>query len=185
MPGNGPCGPSICAVSPMTKISAWPGTVRSGFTATRPARLGATPSQNAVGHAATPAAQIKVWLSMRSPPTVTPRSSQAVSSAPSRNSTPSRRSAAAATWDRRGGKLGRTRSPASISTIRAVAGSMRRKSRARPPSNSAHLGLHRVEQRRPRNRVGAVRDAMIRAASFRAERRRGKGVGIDARSTRR
>jgi len=106
------------------------------------------PSHCAAGEAATPAAQIKVRLSMRSPSSTAPQSSQRLTAMPSRNSTPSRVSARAATPERRGGKLGKSRGPASISTMRAVVGSMWRKSRAsaafansaRAPASSTPVG---------------------------------------------
>ena len=53
----------------MTKMSGWPGTDRSGATFTRPARSVSAPSHWPAGEAITPAAQMTVRASMRSPPT--------------------------------------------------------------------------------------------------------------------
>ena len=124
------------------------GEAQIGPTATRPPRPGSTPSRVAAGEAATPAAQIKERLSMRSSPSTAPSPSHWVTAAPSRNSTPSRIRARAATVDSRGGKLGNRRGPASTRTMRAVVGSIRRKSRvsaalassARAPASSTPVG---------------------------------------------
>jgi hypothetical protein len=51
-----------------TKISACPGTVRSGSTGTRPLRSSVTPSDCATGDAATPAAQTTVRAGTNFPP---------------------------------------------------------------------------------------------------------------------
>ena len=73
MPGTGsPSGPLIDAVSPMAKISGWPGTVRSGSTKRRPTRSAGAPSQSAAREACTPAAQRMVRAASRWPPKTTP-----------------------------------------------------------------------------------------------------------------
>ena len=65
-PGTGlPSGMVMVAVSPTTKISGCPGTVRSGSTLTRPARSGSTLSHFAAADACTPAAQMMVSASSR------------------------------------------------------------------------------------------------------------------------
>ncbi len=55
-------------MSPIAKISGWPGSVQSGLTSTRPARSVAAPvrsaSCRASGEAATPAAQMRVRARM-------------------------------------------------------------------------------------------------------------------------
>ena len=83
------CASIASAVSPMTKMSGWPGTERSGVTFTRPARSVSAPSQWPAGEAITPAAQMTVRASMRSAPIETPSASSAVTAVPSRTSTPS------------------------------------------------------------------------------------------------
>ena len=86
-------------MSPTAKTSGWPGRVRSGSTAMRPARSTSAPvasaSAAASGEAWTPAAHTTVWASMRS---VVPsasrrrrrRASTPVTRAPMRSSTPRR-----------------------------------------------------------------------------------------------
>jgi len=83
---------------------------------------GATPSHSAAGDAATPAAQIRVRLSMRSSSNTAPQSPQRTTLAPSRNSTPSRSRPRAAVCDKPGGKLANTRGPASIRMMRRWSG---------------------------------------------------------------
>src|SRR3954466_15070453 len=59
MPGTGfSSGPLIATVSPIAKISGWPGTVRSGSTSRRPARPAGALSHSAAGEARTPAAHM-------------------------------------------------------------------------------------------------------------------------------
>ncbi len=63
------------AVSPMAKISGWPGTERSGFTLTLPDLSASAPSQRAAGEAVTPAVHSTVRLRMRLPLTTIPSAS--------------------------------------------------------------------------------------------------------------
>src|SRR5580704_14765719 len=68
-------------MSPIAKISGWPGTDRSGLTLIRPTRSHSAPSHWPAGEAATPAAQITVRASIRTGPIVTPVASTAVTGA--------------------------------------------------------------------------------------------------------
>ena len=92
-------------MSPTTKTSGWPGSVRSGLTPMRPARSSGAPVCSArvlpSGLACTPAAQILVTVLMRSTrPSLNfismPRSSTSVTIAPRITSTPSFSSSALA-----------------------------------------------------------------------------------------
>ena len=76
-------------MSPITKISGRPGTVRSGSTITRPARSAGASSQRAAREAWTPAAQITVRDGTAVSPIRMPASSQAVTGTPHRTSAPS------------------------------------------------------------------------------------------------
>ena len=70
-PGSGlPSASVAAAVSPMTKISGWPGTDRSARTFTRPARSVSACSQCPAGEAITPAAQMMVRVGIYSSPTL-------------------------------------------------------------------------------------------------------------------
>ena len=132
-----PGRPSSAIMSPTTKTSGCPGTVRSGSTCTRPARSRPAPDCSAIcrpsGLACTPAAQTLVRASMRLEPpsgplTVMPVASTSVTIVPRRTSTPiavSRRRAASPS---RSPKVGSTASAASSRMMRACRGSMRRKS---------------------------------------------------------
>src|SRR6266567_1761263 len=60
------------AVSPITKMFGWPGTVRSLATLTCPLRSISAPSHARAGEAFTPAVQMTVLARMRSPATMTP-----------------------------------------------------------------------------------------------------------------
>ena len=89
MPGTGlPSGPAITTVSPIAKISGWPGTVRSGRPRRRPARSAGAPSHSAAGEARTPAAQIRVLACRFLPPYTTPSAEHSVTACPSITSTP-------------------------------------------------------------------------------------------------
>ncbi len=126
------------AVSPMTKISDRPGTRRSGPTRTRPARSVSTPSQAPTGDAVTPAAHTTVRAAIHSPPTSAPPPSSAFTSRLVSTSTPRAASERLAAAESEDGKVGRTRSAACTSKMRAVAGSNVRNSRVRPRlANSA------------------------------------------------
>ena len=96
----------------MTKISGWPGTVRSGPTTTRPTRSFSTPSHLAADEEATPAAQMMVAASRRSSSMVTPRASHSDTGLPRRTSTcrrSSERSADSLKRRREGRQHARTR----------------------------------------------------------------------------
>src|SRR5580704_5343050 len=99
---------------------------------TRPARSSFTsaPSVLPSGDAATPAAQITVRESSRVPPCTTPRSSTAVTGESVITSTPSRSSCRRALADDSGDIAGSTLGPASIRMMRALPGSIFRKSRS-------------------------------------------------------
>ena len=118
----------------MTKISGWPGTVRSGPTMTRPARSVGVPVASATvranDEARTPAPHRTVRVGISSSvgarravgTTRTDRSSIAVTRVSVRTVTPSRSSWRRAERERSGGYGGRTRSSASMRMIRASAG---------------------------------------------------------------
>src|ERR1039458_1943477 len=120
----------------MTKISGWPGTVRSGSTITRPARSSGAPVRWETifpnSEASTPAAHSTVFAGMRSTEspvrTVTPARSKPVTVEWVRARTPRSDRARSAAADRSGGKDGSTRSAPSTSRMVASAGLMLRKS---------------------------------------------------------
>ena len=113
----------------MTKISAWPGTDRSGATLTRPPLPAGTPSHRATGEASTPAHQMTFAASMRLPFATTPSLSIASIGVSSSTSTPIRSSERRAKTASFSGKPDSTRGPASTSRMCAVCGLMWRKSR--------------------------------------------------------
>ena len=137
------CPHGCTAASPTTKISGWPGTVRSPSTMTRPLRSVVAPAASATLRAKddawTPAPHKTVRAGMISSgafgssvgTTWTDRSSMAVTRVPTRTSTPSRSSWRRADADWPGGYGGSTRSIASTRMIRASAGSIARKLRRR------------------------------------------------------
>ena len=80
-------------MSPMAKISGWPGIVRSGSTTSRPPRPVGLPIVRASGSAVTPVAQIVVWAWMIVPSLRWTRSDSTFDTpTPRRTSTPRRRS---------------------------------------------------------------------------------------------
>jgi len=109
----------MVAVSPMTKMSAFPGTLKSAATLTRPALSAGAPSHAAAGDARTPAAQRITSAAIERSPTTTPLELQLVTADPTCTSTPRRSKARCAYADRSGAKLGKMRGPASISSTRA------------------------------------------------------------------
>ena len=122
--------------SPITNTSGWLGSVQSSSTFTRPARSRSTPAEAArsrpSGEAWTPAAQIFVAASIRrSGASVafvsSPRSSTCVTVVPRWISMPMSRRSCIARRRSDSGKAPRIVGAASSSTIRASAGSMRRK----------------------------------------------------------
>ncbi len=139
-PGSGsgaPSSPRTRTMSPSASTSRWPGRVRSLSTVTRPARSVSAPvrpaSLPASGDAATPAAQMTVRVAMRSASpsavrTVTESSSMSITVRFTSGVTPRRLSEEEALADSDGGKVVSTRSAASISSIRPLAGSIWRKS---------------------------------------------------------
>jgi hypothetical protein len=132
-----PSGWRTLTMSPSASTSGWPGTERSPSTARRPARSTSIPacwaSMPASGEAVTPAAQMMVRVAMRSVlssarRTVTLCASTSTTDSPSRPVTPRLSSERSALAERLSGKLVSTRSSASTSRMRAVRGSMLRKS---------------------------------------------------------
>ncbi len=126
------------AASPTTKISGWPGIVRSGSTMTRPDRSVWAPVASATVRAKRavrmPAAQRTVRAGIHSSApsgsvTRTPVSSRSMTRVPVRTSTPSRSSWRWADAERSGGYGGRTRSIASTRMIFASPERIDRKSR--------------------------------------------------------
>ena len=127
-------------MSPSANTSGWPGSVRSGSTVTRPARSRSAPVSSASlparPEAVTPAAQMTVRLGIAStsPPAcsiVTLSPSMPTTVRPVSTVTPSFSSERSAFADSDGGKVVSTRSAASTSRMRAVRGSIARKSRRR------------------------------------------------------
>ena len=117
----------MCAVSPTAKISGWPGIVRSGPTTTRPARSVSTPSQRPAGDAAT-CRQVRCLECVDQLRRHRPR--RRARQPDSRTSTPRLRSLLTAPFASSSENVASARGPASISTMRALRGSMCRYSAA-------------------------------------------------------
>ena len=113
-------------MSPIAKISGWPGTVRSGSTSKRPARSAGAPAIRPPGEACTPAAQ-RMVLAGSSCAEDDAIDGASVTAARARASTPSPPARAGIVGEFRG-KTRETRGPASTSTTRVLWVSMLRNS---------------------------------------------------------